>query len=344
MALALPDDEEGPGPGAADQRATHFDPEAGDACVLWSAAIRHAVLTAELDAQLALRHISPDRRQLCTDVAESRGPRTSPTTAGWSPRYRPPGARLPRHRCLTTTTSAGSSSAPIATAALHAAVRAGDDTDTVAASPAAVGHCVWASAVPLSGGVTPLDGSGIRCRDLVTLKRSDRRHGRPDTFDFSYADSSADTLVTPPHDEGVVLGGIGRFAWAPESVRWFRYRRLADDDIHVPDIPQVEARLIDRVEVDENPHPILFCWRQSRAVEAVSGRGSRTVLWHCVGAYSRTPTVAALYGARRRASASRQALCDVQAALPGSNPNACISCRACIGWHQSVPPRDPINE
>jgi ADP-ribosyl-[dinitrogen reductase] hydrolase len=29
---------------------THYDPEAGDACVLWCLAIRHAVLTGDLDA------------------------------------------------------------------------------------------------------------------------------------------------------------------------------------------------------------------------------------------------------------------------------------------------------
>ena len=38
------------------------------------------------------------------------------------------------------------------------------------------------------------------------------------------------------------------------------------------------------------------------------------MLLHCVGAYSRTPTVAALYGAHRRGISTKQALRDVQAA------------------------------
>ena len=45
------------------------------------------------------------------------------------------------------------------------------------------------------------------------------------------------------------------------------------------------------------------------------------MLVHCVGAYSRTPTVGALYGARLRKVSVDDALRDVMAALPGANPN-----------------------
>jgi len=41
---------------------THYDPEAGDACVLWCCAIRHAILTGVLDARIGLQHIDADRR------------------------------------------------------------------------------------------------------------------------------------------------------------------------------------------------------------------------------------------------------------------------------------------
>jgi len=43
---------------------THFDPEAGDACVLWCCAIRYAILTGVLDAGIGLQHIDADRRAL----------------------------------------------------------------------------------------------------------------------------------------------------------------------------------------------------------------------------------------------------------------------------------------
>jgi ADP-ribosyl-[dinitrogen reductase] hydrolase len=43
---------------------THYDSDAGDACVLWCAAIRHAVRTGKLDVRIGLRHIDSGRRNL----------------------------------------------------------------------------------------------------------------------------------------------------------------------------------------------------------------------------------------------------------------------------------------
>ena len=51
---------------------THYDPDAGDACVLWCCAIRHAVLTGELDVRVGLRHIASDRRDLWTEASGCR--------------------------------------------------------------------------------------------------------------------------------------------------------------------------------------------------------------------------------------------------------------------------------
>jgi hypothetical protein len=64
---------------------THWDAEAGDACVLWCLAIRHAVLTGELDARMGLQHIEADRRDLWAtllDVAEASQP-SDFTSNGW---------------------------------------------------------------------------------------------------------------------------------------------------------------------------------------------------------------------------------------------------------------------
>jgi len=41
---------------------THYDPEAGEACVLWCLAIRHAVLTGQLDMRVGLGRLDPVRR------------------------------------------------------------------------------------------------------------------------------------------------------------------------------------------------------------------------------------------------------------------------------------------
>jgi ADP-ribosylglycohydrolase len=62
VALAYLDDEDAMVEAArAVSELTHFDPDAGDACVLWCCAIRHAVLTEQLDARIGLRHIDCSR-------------------------------------------------------------------------------------------------------------------------------------------------------------------------------------------------------------------------------------------------------------------------------------------
>jgi protein-tyrosine phosphatase len=57
-----------------------------------------------------------------------------------------------------------------------------------------------------------------------------------------------------------------------------------------------------------------------RLIEQLRDEG-RTVLVHCVAAYSRTPAVGALYGARLRSVDVDEAVRDVTAVLPGASPN-----------------------
>ena len=78
VALAYLDDEAALVEAArAVSELTHYDPEAGDACVLWCLAIRHAILTGFLDARIGLQHIDIDRRDLWAtrlDIAEASQP------------------------------------------------------------------------------------------------------------------------------------------------------------------------------------------------------------------------------------------------------------------------------
>src|SRR5262249_11648788 len=56
---------------------THYDPDAGDACVLWCLAIRHAILTGVFDVRIGLQHIDAERRALWAsrlDAAEASQP------------------------------------------------------------------------------------------------------------------------------------------------------------------------------------------------------------------------------------------------------------------------------
>ena len=55
---------------------THYDPEAGDACVLRCFAIRHAILTGLLDVRIGLQHTDADRlglRVRCVPIAAMHG-------------------------------------------------------------------------------------------------------------------------------------------------------------------------------------------------------------------------------------------------------------------------------
>ena len=320
LALAYLDDEQALVEAArAISELTHFETDAGDACVLWTVAIRHAVLTAELDVRVGLRHLDPDRRELWSerlDVAEASRPAdidrngwvVAALQAAWS-------------AIVHTVPGPDELGADHLRLGLDAAVRAGNDTDTVAAiAGGLLGAAYGASAVPLEWRMLLHGWPGLRAHDLGNLASAIARGGTPDTFDFSYFDSPIDTVAVHPHDDQVLLGGIGVLRKLPPEVdAVVSLCRLADDDMR-DDIPHIEVRLIDRPEDDENPHLDFVLTDAVRAVERLRDEG-RTVLLHCVGAYSRTPTVAALYGAKRCGITTKQALRDIQSVLPRSHPN-----------------------
>ena len=112
---------------------THFDPEAGEACVLWCLAIRHAVLSGEADAAAGLAGLPAVRRDVwaarLTAAAQGR-PRDFEHN-GWVVH-----ALQGAWSAITATwaTTAGQPGAAVwLRLALEAAVRGGRDTDTVAA-------------------------------------------------------------------------------------------------------------------------------------------------------------------------------------------------------------------
>src|SRR4051812_14153511 len=79
VALAYLDDEAGLIAAArAISHLTHFEADAGDACVLWCLAIRHAILTGELDLRRGLAALPEERRSRwreLLDEAEGKAPR-----------------------------------------------------------------------------------------------------------------------------------------------------------------------------------------------------------------------------------------------------------------------------
>jgi ADP-ribosyl-[dinitrogen reductase] hydrolase len=325
VALAYLDDEDAMVAAArAISELTHYDPDAGDACVLWCCAIRYAVHVGLLDVRIGLRHLDSSRRELWShrlDAAESARPAdfenngwvVAALQAAWSAIATTP---IPDDDPIR-----GVFRADHLRRALDAAVRCGNDTDTVAAiAGALLGAAYGASAVPLEWRTLLHGWPGITAHDLVALASAIERKGAPDRFDYSYPGSPIDTFAYHPYDKGVLLGGIGVLRHLPDGVyAVVSMCRLTDDDMR-HDMPHSEARLIDNPEPDENPHLDFVLLDTVHLIEQLRAEG-RTVLVHCVAAYSRTPTVAALYGARLRKISADEALDDIQAALPGANPN-----------------------
>ncbi|MBY6059851.1 ADP-ribosylglycohydrolase family protein [Microbacterium esteraromaticum] len=124
-------------------RLTHWEDDNADACALWCLAIRHAILTGELDVRAQVELLPAARRgrwaALVDEALEpSAHPRDFTTQNGW----------VVRAFQSALAAVAGASSL---TDAVHRAIRGGGDTDTVAAIAGALAGAVWGgSAVPLA--------------------------------------------------------------------------------------------------------------------------------------------------------------------------------------------------
>ncbi|WP_182111881.1 MULTISPECIES: ADP-ribosylglycohydrolase family protein [unclassified Actinotalea] len=147
VALAYLDDEAGMVAAArAVSELTHRDPDAGDACVLWCAAIRLAVLDGVVDVRDGLRLLDADRRDLWeARLADAEGRRPADFTKnGWVVE-----ALQAAWSAVVGTPVPDADPADHLRLALEAAVRGGRDADTVAAIAGALLGARWgASAVP----------------------------------------------------------------------------------------------------------------------------------------------------------------------------------------------------
>jgi ADP-ribosyl-[dinitrogen reductase] hydrolase len=302
-------------------KLTHYDPEAGHACVLWCLAIRHAILIGLLDARIGLQHIDADRRAPWAtrlDVAEASQPLdfknngwvVEALQAAWSAIVTTP---VPQDDPAT-----GVFRVDHLRLALDAAVRGGGDTDTFAAiAGGLLGAVYGAPAVPAEWRRVLYGWPGLRSRDLVDLASAITRKGKLDGFDFSYSGYEFGSVVRHPYDEGVWLGDIGALRSLPDGVdAVVSLCRVGNADLPAR-AEHVEVRLIDQEGENANLDFVLL--DTVRAVEQLRQEG-RNVLIHCVQAQSRTPTVAALYGARLRGIGSAEALADVCGVLPDANP------------------------
>lgn len=118
---------------------THHDPDAGDACVLWCAAIRHAVLTGDLDVRVGLPLLpAASRARWDGLIAEAEGLDPADFERnGWVVQA------LQAAWSAITRSSLPDDGPDHLRRALEAAVRGGRDADTVAAITGALVGARW---------------------------------------------------------------------------------------------------------------------------------------------------------------------------------------------------------
>jgi ADP-ribosylglycohydrolase/protein-tyrosine phosphatase len=325
VALAFLHDPDGLAEAARQLGAlTHFDPEAGDACALWCQAIRHAVLTGDLDVRSGLHYLPGDRRALWLErLGEAERSRPANFTRnGWVVE-----ALQAAWSAIATTPVPADDPVPGIFRADHLrlslehAVRGGRDTDTVAAIAGGLLGARWgASAVPAAWRLLLHGWPASAANDLVEMAGGIVRAGEADPFDVSYADREFRQPVVPhPYDDGLLLGDLSALRNLPAEVdAVVSLCRVGPQD--APKVADwLEVRLIDHNGADHNPHLDLVLHDTVTTIERLRSSG-RTVLLHCVEARSRTPAVAALYGMRRRAVTPDQILAELRQVLPLANP------------------------
>jgi ADP-ribosyl-[dinitrogen reductase] hydrolase len=287
---------------------THFEADAGDACVLWSLAIRHAILTGEMNVRVGMPYLPKERRGRwidIIDVAEQKQPRDFEHN-GWVV------------QALQGAWSAIHHSNGFVDA-LERAVRGGRDTDTVAAiAGSLIGAATGVSSIPARWRRLLHGWPGMQVRDLVDLAiiavRGADKTGWPLVDRFPR--SGANTLVQHPHDPGVWMGSLAALRRLPPEVD--TVVSLCRVGRQETDLATVEFWLVD--QPGANAHLRFVLDDAADTIAALRAAG-RTVFLHCFEGRSRTPAVAAVYSAQHLGIPAKQALDEVLAALPGNHLN-----------------------
>jgi ADP-ribosylglycohydrolase len=339
VALAhLGDDESLAAQARAVAALTHGDPLAGEACVLWCVAIDRAVREGRLDGiRDGLDLLAPERRAFWAEKIEEAEQAPMGT---FSPNGFVVTALQAAYAAVVQTPRNGS--CRHLQDALAAAVRIGDDTDTVAAIAGALLGAYWgASAVPLRWKSMLHGWPGYGVRDLVRLALLSARGGVCDSSGWPNALSLLpyyrenfllhDLVVALANDPGVRVGDVAGLEWLEgQTDVVVSLCRVGSEDTPTG-AEGHEIWLMDEPGAGHNPN--LDFVLQDVAAQIVGWRDEgRTVFIHCVRAESRTPAVAAAYLAHRLGVSGVEALARVKEVLPGCRPNPDFVAALSRGW------------
>jgi ADP-ribosylglycohydrolase len=325
IALAYLDDIEALATAArAVSDLTHADPLAGDACVLWCAGIRHAVLHGTFDGIREGLWLLPRQRRgtwmSWLDDAEQLPPRhftpngyvVTALQAAWSAIvHTPPPTQDP---------GSGTFACQHYKRALGAAVRIGNDTDTVAAIAGALLGARWgASAIPLHWQRRIHGWPNLRAHDLIRLAITTMRGGTPPTPSTIPATARPFT-VAHPFDDGVLLGSLHHTGQPPTGIDAVvsLCRTPRPDQSVIAPHDWVQVWLIDQIGHNQHPHHTID--QAARAIAELRAEHKR-VLLHCAAGHSRTAAVAVRYAALRTTASTDHAFDVIEHALEGNGIN-----------------------
>jgi ADP-ribosyl-[dinitrogen reductase] hydrolase len=304
--------------------------DAGDACVLWSLAVRHAIRHGGLELRVGLELLPADRRELWLGRIEDA-------------------ERLPVYAFVHTDEAVaalqgawsalthlflepeiGQTDADFLRQCIENAVqeRPGGGLPSVAALTGGLAGAHWgSSAVPAEWRRILHGRNGLRAGDLVRLAARAANGGEPDAdgwpdakrLDYA-ARGDLSTLVRHPHDDGVWLGAIGALDGLPVGVdAVVSLCRVGVDQVPARILEHIEVWMLEDESPESNPNLDFVLVDTVDEIAALRAEG-HTVLVHCVQGQCCTATVAALYASRHRRIPMGQAMAEIELALPGSHP------------------------
>jgi len=321
VTLGFLDDPDGLAQAARDiSDLTHFDSDAGDACVLWNLAIRHAIVAGEFDIRIGLDWLpagARDRWVAFIGDAEVRHPSEFPHNGWVVEAFQAAWSAIVNTPVPPDDPGADSYSASHLQLALESAVRGGNDTDTVAAiAGGLLGARLGVSAVPLAWQRELHGWPGLRYPDLLELSQAPDSGLSAPNYAYLRALSS---LTQHPRDEKVIMGGVNGAPSLPSEVdAAVSLCRVSPN--HSPagltdPRNHLQAWLIDDPDPALNPHLFFVLDQAASMVKQLRGEG-HTVFLHCAAGQSRTPTVGAVYGALKSGDAPSAELANLTALMP----------------------------
>ncbi|GAB49974.1 ADP-ribosylglycohydrolase family protein [Mobilicoccus pelagius] len=298
--VALDDRERTARAAAAVAALTHADSRCVDSCVLWSEAVRVAVIERRLDVRAGLDLLPEERRgqwETWIDEAET-----------WTPsQFAPNGYTVTAFQAAWAAIHATAGSREAYGAdhvedALQTAIAIGDDTDTVAAiAGALLGARYGVSGLPTDRARRVHGWPHLRGRDLVglALATATREQGAWPQRKTMRTGFNRPLAVPHPADSGVLLGTEANLDQVadPRATAVVSLSRVGTADIAAAASAtgkHVEVWLVDSDSPDGNADLAWTLRDAARTVRRLREEGE-TVLLHCVAAFHRTPSVALAY-------------------------------------------------